>query len=69
MKIECFEKFDIITPEAGMMLTNEEIVSDKLYTPCNADLSAWREVTKEEADKIQAEQEAKALEEENTLEV
>lgn len=52
MKIEYFDKFDIVTPDEDMVLTNGESVSECLHTPCGADLSAWREVTKAEGERI-----------------
>ena len=55
MKIEYFVKFDIVTPDEGMVLTNGESVSECLYTPCGADLSAWQEVTKAEGERILSE--------------
>ena len=46
MKIDkTYKGYDIVTPEEGMWLFNGEGFSELLYTPKNADLSAWREVT------------------------
>lgn len=53
MRIENKGKYLEVTPNDGMMLYNGETVSDGLIAPLNTDLSKWREVTIEEAQKIQ----------------
>ena len=41
------EHYDIVTPEVGMWLFNGETFSDEIFTPKNADLTMWKEVTDE----------------------
>lgn len=53
MRVEKKERWIEVYPEEGMMLYNGETVSDGLIAPLTADLSAWREITIEEAQKIQ----------------
>lgn len=64
MKIEKNDKYITLTPEEGMMLRNDDILSDKVYTPLDAKLEDWSEVTIEEAEAIKAEIERKREEEE-----
>lgn len=46
MKIDrTYKDYDAVTPEVGMLLFNGETFSDGIFTPKNADLSAWQEVT------------------------
>lgn len=58
MRVEKKERWIEVYPEEGMMLYNGETVSDGLIAPFTADLSAWREITIEEAQKIQEELES-----------
>lgn len=45
MKIDKTHKgYDIVTPEEGLWLFNGEVFSDEIFTPKDADLSAWAEV-------------------------
>lgn len=53
------DKYQSVTPDEGMMLTNGESISEGLFTAIGADLSAWREITKEEAEALQAEIDAR----------
>lgn len=55
MRTENKGKYLEVIPDDGMMLYNGETVSDGLIAPLTADLSAWREITIEEAQKIQEE--------------
>lgn len=48
-------KYLEVIPDEGMMLYNGETVSDRLFAPLSVDLSAWKEITIEEAQKIQEE--------------
>ena len=47
MKIEKKDKYQILTPEEGMWLFNEAVFSQKVFTPLDADVSVWRDVTEE----------------------
>lgn len=53
------DQYQSVTPEEGMRLTNGESISDELFTRIGADLSAWREITKAEAEALQAEIDAR----------
>lgn len=45
MKIDRLNNgFDRVTSDEGMWLFNGETFSKEIFTPKNADLSAWREV-------------------------
>lgn len=57
MRVGKKERWIEVYPEEGM-LYNGETVSDGLIVPLTADLSAWREITIEEAQKIQEELES-----------
>lgn len=48
-------KFQSVRAGNGMMLTNGETFSEEIFTPLNTDLSAWREITIEEAERLQQE--------------
>lgn len=53
------DRYQSVTPEDGMRLTNGESISEGLFTAIGADLSAWREITKAEAEALQAEIDAR----------
>ena len=65
MKITHKEHFVLITPEDGFITTFKEgddiltfDASIMVYAPLTADLSAYREISAEEKDRLQAEKEA-----------
>lgn len=55
-----------IRPDEGMLLTDGKTISDGIFAPINADTSMWREVTRSEAESLEAEIAAK-MEEEASL--
>lgn len=61
-------KYWVISPNKGMMLYNGETISDGLFVPKTADLSAWREITIAEAEAIQQELEKAEMDERENFE-
>lgn len=56
MNVENKGKYKVITPAAGMWLTDGESVSDSVFMPVGADESKWREITSAEKENIEAAQ-------------
>lgn len=52
-----------ITASKGMVLTNGEAYGEEIYLGCNDKPENWHEISKEEYEKIAAEQEAASGEE------
>ena len=48
--------YKVVTPSEGKWLYNERenIISDKVYMPDNADVSCWREISDGEKKEIEA---------------
>lgn len=57
MKVENKGTYKVITPAAGMWLTDGESVSDSVFMPVGADESKWREITTAEKESIEAHEE------------
>lgn len=66
MKIDIKEKFKVITPDDGKVLTTWTSEKDILefqyceiiYAPLNAEIDEWLEITKEEAEELDKQREA-----------
>lgn len=63
MNVENKGTYKVITPAAGMWLTDGDSVSDSVFMPVGADESKWREITTAEKESIEAAHEAPAIEE------
>ena len=52
--------YKVVTPKEGMWLYNERenIISDKVYMPDGADVSAWQEITDAKKQELEAQWQA-----------
>ena len=50
------KSYKMVTPSEGMWLYNESenIISDKVYIPDGADVSAWKEITDAKKQELEA---------------
>lgn len=53
MKVEIVEQ-RVLTADEGMTLTNGETFGKTVVLPTSADAEEWREITDEEAERLQA---------------
>lgn len=56
MKVEIVEQ-RVLTADEGMTLTNGETFGKTVVLPASADADKWREISDEEAERLQAESE------------
>ena len=54
--------YKVVTPKEGMWLYNESerIISDKVYMPDGADVSAWQEITDAKKQELEAQWQAES---------
>lgn len=48
MRVVIKERFKVVYPKEGMVLSNGETTSKRIYTPLEDDLSSWTEIPDEE---------------------
>lgn len=61
MKIERKEKYILITPDEGKVLTNGDTKSTSVYMPLDGDVSVWSEVSEDDKDYTTDEEDAALL--------